>query len=539
MNEKYSDGRLFAYAILFGVLYSALMVLIPFLVNPFFDVLKAGGYKGVEISYLLLAGGISIYILLAVVFYLLFYYFSRLYVLHEKRRMERGLIGKIFGLNYSSKEAVIFFNRDITSICNMKYRRYFDVINSLCFILFGLLYACLINVYALIIVLFFLLAAFLVQAFASPRISRLYAKSRGGRMINLSHITSFLDAKSTIRNFGAYEYGTGKTGDFVRASADLEERSERFKGISNVLVEGAPTAATIFTSLIFMIMISRGYISQENVLPIVLVSGYIIWEGIKLFQAQHDIASVKFISERLESVVAADDPRPKARISFKNLSVKNISVGTILNKISFDIAPGEKILVIGHNGSGKTTLLRALLGEIEHSGKLYSGGKEVHDFSPFSGMLPHECELIAESVLLNITLDKGYDKERLKAALRSAGISENYLSRTVDLENSNFSSGERRRIAFARALYHRPPLLILDEFTDGLDIRAKKTIESAVLGYGGSVLAVSHNAGDDYAAKFDSVLVLRNGEIVYRGDYAGLPDEFNDLFRRGAGPEKI
>ena len=169
-------------------------------------------------------------------------------------------------------------------------------------------------------------------------------------------------------------------------------------------------------------------------------------------------------------------------IQVENLS-KYYGERLIFRDVSFKIADGEKIGIVGKNGAGKSTLLRVLTGaEPFETGKI--SGIRVEDV----GMVEQTPKFTA-ATLLDEMLTVGVEKFMARKILFGLGFTEAEL-----LKNPNqFSGGETAKISLAKALLNEPRILILDEPTNHLDIYSIGFLEEFVKNYRGTVLAVTHD----------------------------------------------
>ena len=226
-------------------------------------------------------------------------------------------------------------------------------------------------------------------------------------------------------------------------------------------------------------------------------------------------------------------------------------VSPALNGVSFDIAPGSRVAIVGGSGSGKSTILKLLFGLYEPTGgEILLNGKNAAVFSKNNlrnmfAYVPQDSFLFPESIGKNITLeDSVTDMPRLEKACADAEILDfvNSLPDRFDgvltEAADNVSGGQRQRIAMARAFYKNAPVILFDEATSSLD----QATEAAVLGKIGSaaagktVIIVAHRA--TAVAACDTIIVLEGGNVsgvgrhdellavneVYRGLYdTGVP----------------
>lgn len=178
----------------------------------------------------------------------------------------------------------------------------------------------------------------------------------------------------------------------------------------------------------------------------------------------------------------------------------------------------------GNSGSGKSTILKLLMQYYpSYEGQLLIDGTELKEYGCFF----KECAYVGQEIFLfhdtieqNICLFQEPDQERLAYAVREAGL-EDVINRTdggmhamAGENGSNFSGGERQRIAIARALYHRKKVLLFDEATSALDSGMAEKIETLILHLKDvTCLFVSHQLSASLIGQYDRILRLDAGNL--------------------------
>lgn len=207
----------------------------------------------------------------------------------------------------------------------------------------------------------------------------------------------------------------------------------------------------------------------------------------------------------------------------------------ILHNIDLEVQQGKRVALVGLSGSGKTTLVRLLPRLYEQwSGVITIDGVDVRDF-PREVLRRHIGIVLQDSVLFegtireNIVLNQeGVTEEQLVSAATQACIHDTIVEMPGGYEakvrelGKNFSSGQRQRIAIARAILRDAPILILDEPTANLDVEAEAEVMRAVerLTAGRTVIVISHRLST--LGRVDQIAVLEAGHIVERGTYQEL-----------------
>lgn len=159
----------------------------------------------------------------------------------------------------------------------------------------------------------------------------------------------------------------------------------------------------------------------------------------------------------------------------------------VFENASFSIERGEKVAFVGKNGEGKSTLVKAIMGELEHSGKLSLGHNTMIGY-----FAQNEASLLDESLTIFQTVDDiavGEIRNKIKDLLGAFMFSGDDLDKKVKV----LSGGERTRLAMIKLLLEPYNLLILDEPTNHLDIRTKDILKQALLNYDGTLILVSHD----------------------------------------------
>ncbi len=209
----------------------------------------------------------------------------------------------------------------------------------------------------------------------------------------------------------------------------------------------------------------------------------------------------------------------------------NFSFGDkrVLSAGSFRLAAGEIAALTGPSGAGKTTLVDLLLGlQRPDSGEILIDGAplatlDVLRWRGLTGYVPQELMLFHDSILINVSLGQPeFSREDVERALRQAGAWEfvSALPEGMDTDvgerGGMLSGGQRQRIAIARALVHRPRLLILDEATSALDPASEALIVDNVCqlarSTGLTVLSISHHTA--WVEVADRVLRLDAGRLT-------------------------
>src|SRR5262245_40024284 len=263
------------------------------------------------------------------------------------------------------------------------------------------------------------------------------------------------------------------------------------------------------------------------------------------------MVSVKRIQEIFETEPEARDdasavvaPRLKGEIVFDHVSFDYGNGRKVLDDVSFSIAPGQRVALVGPSGSGKSTIASLLLRFYDvKSGEIMVDGADIRRYSRESlrreiGIVLQDSILFGASIRENIAYGKPAASldEVVEAARQAyahdfiASLPEGYDT-IIGERGATLSGGQRQRICLARAIIKRPSALILDEPTSAVDAESAALIHAALerLQRGKTTLVIAHN----FAAmeRFDLILVLKNNRVLEQGTHERLLEQKGRYYR--------
>lgn len=215
----------------------------------------------------------------------------------------------------------------------------------------------------------------------------------------------------------------------------------------------------------------------------------------------------------------------------------------VLQDISFNVAPGEVLAIIGPSASGKSTLAKIMVGVWKaYSGNVRLDGGEIFrwnrdDFGRHIGYLPQGIELFSGTIKQNIArMAENPDPELVIKAAKIAGAHDMILGfaegydTDIGTGGANLSGGQRQRIALARSFYGNPKMIILDEPNANLDEVGEIALSNALLTAKSnkmSSIVISHRPSVLSIA--DKILILQNGKVAAFGSAAEIKNHIKML----------
>lgn len=278
-----------------------------------------------------------------------------------------------------------------------------------------------------------------------------------------------------------------------------------------------------------------------------LLQGPLLMISRQINELQRATAGFKRIEELYRSTSTIKDgtetlPYTKALgIEFDQVTFGYTENESVLQDISFNLAPGKSLGLLGRTGSGKTTITRLLfrLYEID-KGLIRIGGNPITDLRLDNlrnriGMVTQDVQLFNATVRENLTLfNTDIRDERIMDVINELDLTEWYhsLPNGLDtfLEGTGLSAGEAQLLAFARVFLEDPSVVILDEPSSRLDPATEQRIDNAVqrLLKGRTSIIIAHRLGT--VQQVDEIMILSNGKIQEHGERNKLTEDPDSVF---------
>ena len=264
--------------------------------------------------------------------------------------------------------------------------------------------------------------------------------------------------------------------------------------------------------------------------------------GIVYRQITYSLADMDLLAKLLEeSPEVQDQPNAGAlkisngAIRFDHVSFSYTPERKILDNVSLEIKPGEKVAVVGPSGSGKSTIARLLFRFYDVSeGGIYVDGENIADCSQDSlrshvSMVPQDTMLFNETIRFNVQYGNPQASEQeLQQAVSLANLDKliaklpDGLDTVVGERGLKLSGGEVQRVAIARAILKKPKIIVFDEATSSLDTNTEVAVMKAIQKVTKNVtsLMIAHRLSTIVDA--DKIYVVDSGKVVEQGTHTQL-----------------
>lgn len=342
---------------------------------------------------------------------------------------------------------------------------------------------------------------------------------------------------------------------FVRESVDqhtarmiTQHRWLSLFSLGLTLLSGLLIAGTTWMAVSLWAQGAIGIDIVAMVLPMTLqISGTSARVAQEITQISDQVGTVHEAMDTIAKPIGLTDPssaKPlvvsRGAIRFENVSFHYGRKGGIIENLSLDIKPGERIGLVGRSGAGKSTLVNLLLRFYDvESGRITIDGQDVSQATQASirqhiSVVTQDTSLLHRSIHENIAYGRrsASRAEVIEAARQAHAVEfieqlSDWHGRTgfdahVGERGVKLSGGQRQRIAIARVILKNAPILILDEATSALDSEVEQAIQASLedLMQNRTVIAIAHRLST--IAAMDRLVILDKGRIVEQGTHGEL-----------------
>ena len=375
------------------------------------------------------------------------------------------------------------------------------------------------------------------------------------REANIADSASNNRAVDSLLNFETVKYFTNEEFEVQRYDYELEKwESARRKNRLSLFSLNGGQALIIAVAMTAMMWLATSRVAAGTMTlgDFVLINAFMIqlflplnFLGFVYREIKGSMANIEKMLQLLEITTSVDD-RPEAKtlqpaawdIEFTDVSFSYRPDRKILNNVSFTIGAGQKVAVVGASGAGKSTLVKLLFRFYDlDEGSITIGGTDISHITKNSlrqaiGIVPQDTVLFNDSVFENVRYGcpEASDAE-VSNAIYLAHL-DNFISQLpeghqtrVGERGLKLSGGEKQRVAIARTILKRSPVLVFDEATSSLDSKSEQAILTALreVAEGHTSLVIAHRLSTIIDA--DKIVVLDHGRIVEQGSHEALLEQ--------------
>jgi len=383
---------------------------------------------------------------------------------------------------------------------------------------------------------------------------KLLRKMGSARLIsNKARFKALTEAFNSVKEVKV----SGLEEEFIQRYSKPAQNFAKNESLANVIfsVPRFFIEAIAFGSLIILtLFLLKNYGNFANIVPIIALYAFAGYRLIPSLQVLYlSLSSLKFSGPSLEAIhkdmmnlknlenISFNSKRMKylSSIELKNVSYKYPnSTKNVVKNINLYIKSNSRLGIVGESGSGKTTFIDILLGLLEPTnGEIYIDGNLITEQNKKSwqkniGYIPQSFYLSDDTIANNIAFGinpQSINKEAIIKASKIANLHDfvtNELPKKYDTligeDGINLSGGQRQRIGIARALYHDPKILVLDEATNSLDNITERAVMESVekLSNKITLIIIAHRLST--IKKCDNIILIDKGEIKSMGIYENL-----------------
>ena len=391
---------------------------------------------------------------------------------------------------------------------------------SLPILLFTFYFIMKINYIIGLLILPFIYIMALFTKYISKKLKTVSVEELKRKSIAIDFTYEIIESFETIRIYNIKNYILNK---YIKNEDNWNKSRVDMGILSSISFLSLSIFGILITSLI-LILSSGGnsIIRPGEITSLILYTGNIfilimdVFNNIIVF-SELDNSLKRFndiFSNNIEEYNIIDRKIENWDIECKDISFSYDEI-SIINNLSFRIKEGMKVGIVGSNGTGKSTILKLLSGLYRpNSGRISFSNIPIEDIdSLLINNLSYgqqEPYIYNDNIYNNINLDNIYNKNHIEEIFKLFNIDEiiNKIGENTILYNNgaNLSGGQRQKIGLARTVLKNPKILLLDEFTNSLDLESQNRIFNYLINTDKTIICITHDF--KYIDKFDLIIYL-------------------------------
>ncbi len=372
------------------------------------------------------------------------------------------------------------------------------------------------------------------------------------REANLADSTSNTRAVDSLLNYETVKYFGNESFEANRYDEDLARWEQaRRKNRLSLFMLNAGQALIIAVAVTAMMVLAADQVIKDKITigDFVLINAFTMqlfiplgFLGFVYRELKSATANIERMFELLDQAPGVTDSpgAPDLMISDGAIEFEQVRFGyserrPILQDVSFRVLPRQKVAIVGSSGAGKSTVVKLLFRFYDVTGgAIRIDGQDIRNVSQASlrraiGIVPQDTVLFNSTLYENVRYGRiDASREEVMEAIRMAHLDEfitdlpDGVETLVGERGLKLSGGEKQRVAIARTILKRPPILVFDEATSSLDSESEQGILQAIreVSRGQTSLVIAHRLSTVVDA--DVILVMSHGRIVEKGSHEEL-----------------